>query len=354
MALLVECVSCKRRNSAKAKSCKCGQTLSKLSGKVYWISYYVGGKLKRERIGPNKQAAEQRLRQVLSDRTENRYIRKCPDGETTFGELARWYLTLAEVQSKRSLKRDRVIIKQLVINFGDILLRDVTPAQVEAYRRKRLATIKPASANREISCLRSIFNRAIKNDKAERNPCARLKMLKENNERDRVLTPDEFARLLAACPDHIKPIVNVGYHTGMRKGEILGLTWGQVDLKEGFIHLKPENCKTNEGRDIPLCPELLAMFRGMARGLPAAKVFTRNGQPVKCIREAFAAACRRAGIENFVFHDLRHCFCTNAFKAGLPIPIIQKITGHKTMAMFKRYTAIQAEDLKNAIAKMGG
>jgi integrase len=328
--------------------------LGKLSGKTYWISYYVGGKLKRERIGPNKAAAEQRLREVLSARCEGRYIRKSPDGETTFGELARWYLTLAEVQNKRSFKRDRVIIKQLVINFGDMLLRDIAPAQVEAYRRKRLATIKPASANREISCLRSIFNRAIKNDKAEKNPCAGIRMLKENNNRDRVLTDDEFARLLAASPAHLKAVILTAFHTGMRKGEILGLTWGQVDLKEGFIHLRPENCKTNEARSIPLCQELLEMFRGMVRGLPAAKVFTRNGQPIKCIREAFAAACKRADIENFVFHDLRHCFCTNAFRAGLPIPIIQKITGHKTMAMFKRYTAIQPEDLKKAIAKMGG
>jgi integrase len=62
-----------------------------------------------------------------------------------------------------------------------------------------------------------------------------VKLLKKNNERDRMLSPEEYARLLAHCPADLKPIVKLAYHTGMRRGEILNLTWGQVDLKEGFV-----------------------------------------------------------------------------------------------------------------------
>ena len=187
---------------------------------------------------------------------------------------------------------------------------------------------------------------------AEKNP-VQLKMLKENNSRDRVLTPEEYDRLLASCRPYLKPIVQTAYRTGMRKGEIIPLVWGKVDLKGGFIHLKSQDTKTQEGRSIPLCQELMEMFRAMPRGLPGAPVFTRNGQPIKCIREAFAAACKKAEIENFVFHDLRHCFCTNALRVGLPIPTIMKISGHKSLQMFRRYTTITPEDLKLAIAKMG-
>jgi integrase len=95
--------------------------------------------------------------------------------------------------------------------------------------------------NREITCLKVIFNKAVKNGKADRNPAQGVKLLKENNERDRILSLEEYARLLTHCPDHLKQIVKVAYHTGMRQGEILTLTWGQIDLKEGFIKLSHEN-----------------------------------------------------------------------------------------------------------------
>jgi len=76
MGLLVECPECKKRNSQKAKTCKCGFALAKFSGRVWWIEWYQDGQRKRERIGPNKSAAEQRLREVLTARTEGRYIKK--------------------------------------------------------------------------------------------------------------------------------------------------------------------------------------------------------------------------------------------------------------------------------------
>ncbi len=99
---------------------------------------------------------------------------------------------------------------------------------------------------------------------------------------------------LAYCPGYLKPIVKPAYHTGMRQGEILNLTWGQVDLREGFIRLRPQDCKTNEGRLAPLNREMVEVLKTMLRGLPGAGVFTRNGKPIKSIREVFEAACRRA------------------------------------------------------------
>ena len=82
MGLLVECPECKRRNGPKAKACKCGFALAKHSGRVWWIEWYQDGVRRRERIGPNKSAAEQRLREVLSARTEGRHIKKSPDART--------------------------------------------------------------------------------------------------------------------------------------------------------------------------------------------------------------------------------------------------------------------------------
>ena len=107
MGLLIECPECKRRNSQKLKACKKrGFALAKFSGRVWWIEYYDHNKkLRRERIGPNKGAAEQRLREILSARAEGRHIKKSPDSRTHFKELANWYLDLPEVKAKRSYDR---------------------------------------------------------------------------------------------------------------------------------------------------------------------------------------------------------------------------------------------------------
>ena len=243
---MVQCPECKRRNGGKEKACKkCGFNLAKFSRRVYWIEYRdQDNRLRRERIGSNKLAAEHRLRDVESALVEGRYIKKSPDACTLFNALANWYLELPEVKAKRSYDRDCWSLKQLLPFFGDMLLKDIIPAQVEAYKQKRLAEpsgrtpqylTKPATVNRELACLKTIFNKAVMNGKAEKNPVQRVKLLKENNERDRILSPEEYDRLLLVhCPEHIKPIVKLAYHTGMRQGEILNLTWGQVDLKEGF------------------------------------------------------------------------------------------------------------------------
>lgn len=101
MALLVECPECKVRNSAKAKNCRCGFVLAKFSGRVWWIEWYHDGVRRRERIGPNKSAAEQRLREVLSARTEGRHIRKSPDARTILKTWRHGILTfLSQGQAK--------------------------------------------------------------------------------------------------------------------------------------------------------------------------------------------------------------------------------------------------------------
>jgi integrase len=356
MGLLVECPECKTRNSHKVKACKCGFALAKFSGRAWWIEYYDHDKrLRRERIGPNKAAAEQRYREVMSARTEGRYIKKSPDARTLFKDLAAWYLDLPEVKVKRSYDRDQLTMNKLIPFFGDRLLKDITPAQVEAYRQKRLSEpsgrtpttlTAPATVNREIACFKTIFSKAMKNGKAERNPAQGIKLLKEHNERDRVLSHEEYTRLLAHCSTHLRPIVKVAYHTGMRQGEILNLTWDQVDLKERFIRLRPEDTKTNEGRLVPLNHGLVEMFRAMPRGLPGVPVFTYQGKSVEAVRRSFATACKKAGIEDFTFHDLRHTAINNWRLQGHDYFRIMAASGHKTMSVFKRYNTVSKDELQ--------
>ena len=362
MALLVECPQCKRRNPQKEKACKgCGFALAKHSGRVWWIEYYIDGQRKRERIGQSKVAAEQRLRVVLNARTEGRHIHKSPDTFTTFKELAKWYLTLAEVKAKKSYNRDEALVRKLEPFFGDRLLMDITPALVEAYKQKRLGEIsyrkqptKPATVNRELACLQTIFNRAAMNARADRNPAKGVRPLKLNNVRDRIMSQDEYSRLLAHLPYYLKPIVKLAYYSGMRKGEILNLRWDQIDLREGFIHLMPEDTKTQEGRSVPLNDELIGMFQAMPRGLPGVTVFIYQGKPIKDIKRSFKTACKNAGIENFTFHDFRHTAINNWRLEGHDYFRIMAASGHKTMTVFKRYNTVTKEELKTLVGRKSG
>ena len=119
-----------------------------------------------------------------------------------------------------------------------------------------------------------------------------------------------------------------------------------MDLKEGFIKLSPEDTKTNDGRLVPLTGELVEMFKAMPRGLPGVKVFTYQGKSVACIKKSFVTACKRAGIERFYFHDLRHTAINNWRLAGHDYFRIMAATGHKTMEVFKRYNTVSRDELK--------
>src|SRR5262245_35626851 len=117
-------------------------------------------------------------------------------------------------------------------------------------------------------------------------------MLESQNIRDRILTAEEFHRMLDASPEYLKPILQCAYYTGMRRGEILALTWDKVDLKSGFIRLKDTDTKTDVARSIPNGRELRSMFSHLpvaldAEGTCVPYVFTHNGQRVKSIKRVF-------------------------------------------------------------------
>ena len=160
MGLLIECPECKRRNSLKGWICKCGKcpdclgrcncgkcseckkrkskvvckcgfVLSKFSGKVYWVEWYQDGQRRRERIGPNKAAAEERLRKIKSALVEGRHIRKNPEAKVRFQDLAQWYLAHPEVKAKKSYRRDTLSVKCLTRFFGRYLLKDMSSELVE-------------------------------------------------------------------------------------------------------------------------------------------------------------------------------------------------------------------------------
>lgn len=145
-----------------------------------------------------------------------------------------------------------------------------------------------------------------------------IEFLPENNRRLRYLSSEECQALVEACAPHLKPIVITALNTGMRLGEILGLKLEQVDLKHGFILL--HRTKNNERREIPINPTLRGTLEAIPHGPESEYVFTdRNGRPYKSVNNSFPSACKRVGIQDFRFHDLRHTFASHLVMAGVDI-----------------------------------
>jgi integrase len=355
---------------------------------VYWIDYYVSGHRKRERIGPDKKLAETVLKKRKVEIAEGKFLEKRRPITTTFDELAdtylKWIMPNDEAgipARKRSWRtHDLYAIGQLRAYFGGKRLTAITPALVGQYRDWRRSTIsrrnRPvsvATVNRELACLKRMFNVAhkglivLKGGIPKDKPLEVVSLERERNERDRVLSTEEFARLCEAAEDWLKPMLVVAYHTGMRKEEIRSLRWDQVDLKMGTIRLKSSDTKTDEGRVIPMSQTLTGTLKTATRYVHCPWVFVnparmdawQEGPDMvepryhkTSITHAFERACQKAGVRNATFHDLRHTFVTNARRAGIDYFRIMAITGHKTMAVFKRYNMVDEVDLRQAISQI--
>lgn len=159
-------------------------------------------------------------------------------------------------------------------------------------------------------------------------------------------------------PAHLKPMIAMGYWTGMRMGEILGLTWGKVNLTTAKIKLGKDETKERRPKTVPIPQPLLAIIKKLPRGLHTNHVILFKGAPISRsgnITSSVAAACKRAGIkygrkhpDGLVLHDLRHTFVTNARRAGISQSVIMAITGHSTVEMFARYNRVDEDDLEVA------
>jgi integrase len=207
--------------------------------------------------------------------------------------------------------------------------------------------------NREIACLRTMFNKAIRDGKLDKNPTRGATLLKENNERNRVLSSEEWERYKTNCPSWYLPIAIAAYRTAMRKGEILNLSPSRVDFKEGFIRLKPEDTKTGYGRLIPIHAELMEMLENVMKGKvsPLHRIFHRDGKPITTeqIRWVHGSVCKKASIENFTFHDFRHTSINNWRKGGHDYFKIMAASGHKTISVFKRYNMVDEGELRTLV-----
>ena len=212
--------------------------------------------------------------------------------------------------------------------FGKMFLEEIKPFRIAEYQKGRLQVVGPNTINRELAVLRKIFNLGIRWDFMKSNPVKQVDFFKIPRGRIRFLDKEEQARLLEECRGHLKDIVTVALRTGMRRGELLGLTKGEVDFPRKMICLS--RTKTGAFREIPMIPAVEAILKAKAFGKEeGAHLFSRrDGTRYWSNQAAFETARARAGIKNFRFHDLRHTYATDLVSAGVEIFTVSKFLGH--------------------------
>ncbi|MHC4277820.1 MAG: tyrosine-type recombinase/integrase [Planctomycetota bacterium] len=322
-------------------------------GNVWWIAYTLpDGKTERRSAGTSsKKQAEalllKRKAEILEGKMPVRLMKRY-----TFQELANEYLVWAE---RQKTYRDKVYhIKHFITVFGNIPLASFNTKLLETWQSKKLQEVSPATVNRLMATLKHMLGKAVDWGMVGEDALKtirRVKPLKTPPGRLRYLSQEDCQALIEACSIHLKPIVMTALNTGMRRGEILGLRWEQVDLKHGFILL--DITKNGERREIPINATLRATIEAIPHGLESKYVFfDRNGNPFKDVKKSFHTALKRAGIRDFRFHDLRHTFASHLVMAGEHIVTVQELLGHKTLTMTLRYAHLAPDHKVKAVMSL--
>ena len=264
------------------------------------------------------------------------------------------YLPWAKA-NKRSCRDDVWRSGVLIEYFGKQRMDEIAPFKIERFKHERRAGLTwrgtprtPASVNRELEVLSRIFTIAIDNGMNIQNPCRKVRLLRMDNQRNRYLGEDEETRLMAILVGrraHLRPIVILALHTGMRRGEVLSLRWNQIDFGRGLILV--QRTKTGRDRIVPMnstVRETLAAIRQQAEG---DQVF-----PINDVKRSFSYACVKAKIADFRFHDLRHTAATRLADRGADAFQIAAILGHSSIQMTARYTHATSDGLRRAMESL--
>jgi len=247
-------------------------------------------------------------------------------------------------------------------HIGDRLLADVTPSLLAEYR-DRLSKGEgrprsPATVVRYMAALSHAFSVAVREwEWLDDSPLRKVSKPKEPRGRVRFLSDDERKILLVACKQsqtpYLYPLVVLALSTGARRGELLGLTWGDIDLKRKVAIL--HKTKNDERRALPLAGHALDCVNKLAevRRIDTNLLFPdETGKKPVEIRPAWERVLKEAGIEDFKFHDLRHSAASYLAMNGASLAEIAEVLGHKTLQMVKRYSHLSEQHTADVVSRM--
>jgi integrase len=303
--------------------------------------------------GYTKDEARNELSRIrLEKLNEKRGLKRPGNGEPIpFGDFAKEFLELYAKQNKKSWTRDETSLNSLLPFLKGETLQSIGPEKVERYKAKRRAEVEPSTVNREIACLKTIFNKAVEWGKIEKNPLQLVKKFKEASGRERILNIEEARRLIECASPSIRLVLIVALNTGMRRNEILSLKWRDVDFVKGFILI--DNSKSGKSRKIPMNATVFDILHDLPHTSEYVFFNPKTKTHIKDIKTAFSGACRRAEIKGLRLHDLRHTALSKMVEAGIDLVTVSKIAGHSSIQMTMRYSHPTPENMRKAVNCLG-
>jgi integrase len=345
-------------------------------GNVYWYHFLFNGKhVQRSTKQGNPRIARQMeaaFRTALAKGevgiTEPKRI---PTFKTAMDAFLAW--SKQEHSAKPATHR-RYLTSSVSLrrHFKDLSLDKITPDEVERYKTVRVGQFKtvrskdgrrptdrkiqPATVNRELACLRAMFNHVIKGDVPLRNPISKTaaKTLREDNEQTRVLTYDEQAKYLAKATPMLRDVATLMLETGMRPEEVYRIQPGNVHLAESYL-VNPFGKTKAAKRRIKLTATVNSILAGRISECKGAYLFPHAAdlnQPVPKVNSAHDRAVKASNVAPFRLYDLRHTWATRAAEAGIDLVTLAAMLGHSKINMVLRYAHPTQEHQTKAMEKM--
>lgn len=308
-------------------------------------------------MGPvSKTVAKEISAKKKAEAVEGRYELPSKKPTPKLEEFAEEYFAYYRANRRpRSAERHETSYHALHATFGHVRLSDITPLAIERYKRQRKeAGVSEATINRQLAFLKNLFSKAVEWGKATENPVKKVRLYREQNARTRYLTEDEEARLLAVCSPQLRPLVITALHTGFRASELRSLTWNDIDFRRRIITVRAGYAKNGEARSVPMNQVLTDTLKSvkLANYQDERGFCNRDGKPYRSFRSAFERAVRKAELEDCTFHDLRHTFASRLVMAGVDLPTVKELLGHRDISMTMRYTHLSSDHKQTAVGKL--
>ena len=348
------------------------------SSRVWYYDYYnQDGKRRAYRIGPlhrfELESAKREARKLAgiiakggdpaAEKTGKRRAATLSASRTVEAYLFGDYWN-RHLQHKRSGLQIKARIASAWNPFLRVDMSKLIATKLQDHRSKRLiAGIKPTTLNRDRIALMALLNQAVEDGMLTVNPVAGFRrLLEEDDKRVRSLDPQERKRFMTALgnrPRYVQVMVELALLTGMRRGEILKLTWDNVDLRRKQITVRAATAKGAKTRIIPLPARAVEILRGWRSEQAVVDtgrhVFLnrRTGMPFTHIKKSWAALCKAAEVSNFRFHDCRHDYASRLVEAGVDLYRVKELLGHSSFELTQRYAHLSDQAKRDAVEVLG-
>ncbi len=338
--------------------------------RCYWVAFkdtrtrkLIWERCGWAREGWTPEAAQRRRHELLEqDRSGDYKPKQERKAEhLTFGELMeKHYLPWAKENKGHSLGDFSRYAHWLKPRFATKALKDISPLDLERLKREmRDAGKSEATVKHALCIIRQAFNKAVVwRLWSGENPCKGVSFPSPNNARQRFLTPEEAAQVLESLrrrSDQVARIASMSLYGGLRLGEVLGLTWSNVDFTNGIIFV--QDSKNRESRPIFITEPIKQVLTELTPGTPDEPLFkTKTGNPIQQLSKSFALTVKELKLnegisdprERVSFHTLRHTFASWSVMSGTPLYVVGKALGHKTLTMTARYSHLTPDSHRAA------